>query len=323
MSDPQPPAWTPENDPNRPYGAPPPPPHSAPLPQYAARPPQYGEPAQYNQPPQYGGQPPQYGAPPPHQLHPGGPQYPPPHQPPARRKTLWLLAGAVTLVFALVAGTVVVLTTRGSGDAAVGGPMPTATYSDRVTSSETPSPTAPPLYTPEPAPTPTPTPTPERRRTLRDIDQGIQVYADVYVNPVSGWRKDRRTTKYSVDVASSTKHGVVIVLVNPIGYQAATAVRLVTRRLVEADGLTAVRMNPVKSLSPANSNIAGQARMDFSGRWAKNGAVISIVGRCTTMTGVESIHNVTVTVCVEALKADWDVVLRDANRMLASVARSI
>lgn len=48
-----------------------------------------------------------------------------------------------------------------------------------------------------------------------------------------------------------------------------------------------------------------------------------IVGRCTTMTGVESIHNVTVTVCVEALKDAWDVVLRDANRMLASVARSI
>ncbi|MFC5260797.1 hypothetical protein ACFPJ1_01650 [Kribbella qitaiheensis] len=116
---------------------------------------------------------------------------------------------------------------------------------------------------------------------------------------------------------------MVIVLVNPIGYPATTAVRLVTRRLVEADGLTAVRMNPVKSLSPANSNIAGQARMDFSGRFAKNGAVISIVGRCTTMTGVDSIHNVTVTVCVEALKDAWDVVLRDANRMLASVARSI
>jgi hypothetical protein len=154
--------------------------------------------------------------------------------------------GAVTLVFARVAGTVVVLTTRGSGDAAVGGPMPTATYSDGVTSSETPSPTAPPSYTREPALTPTPTPTPERRRTLRDIDQSIQVYDDVYVNPASGWRKDRRTT-YSVDVASPTKPGVVIVLVNPIGYPATTAVRSVTRQLVEADRLTAVRMNPVKS----------------------------------------------------------------------------
>ncbi|MFC5260798.1 hypothetical protein ACFPJ1_01655 [Kribbella qitaiheensis] len=65
-------------------------------------------------------------------------------------------------------------------------------------------PTAPPSYTPEPTPTPTPSPTPERRRTLRDIDQGIQVYDDVYVNPASGWREDRRTTKYSVDVASPT-----------------------------------------------------------------------------------------------------------------------
>lgn len=41
------------------------------------------------------------------------------------------------------------------------------------------------------------------------------------------------------------------------------------------------------------------------------------------MTGVESIHNVTVTVCFESLKDAWDVVLRDVNRMLASVARSI
>jgi hypothetical protein len=308
VSDPQPPAWTPETDPNRPYGAPPPPPRTAPLPQYATRPPQYAtRPPQYGELAQYT-QPPQHGAP------------PPPHQPPAKRKTLWLLAGAVTLVLALVAGTVVVLTTRGSGDAAVGGPMPTATYPDGVTSSETPSPTAPPSYTPEPALTPTPTP--DRRRTLRDIDQGIQVSDDVYVNPVSGWRKDRRT-KYSVDVASPTKHGVVIVLVNPIGYPATTAVRSDTRQLVETDRLTAVRMNSVKSLSPANANIAGQARMDFSGRYANNGAVISIVGRCTTMTGVESIHNVTVTVCVEALKDAWDVVLTDANRMLASVARSI
>jgi hypothetical protein len=41
------------------------------------------------------------------------------------------------------------------------------------------------------------------------------------------------------------------------------------------------------------------------------------------MTGVESIHNVTVTLCVEARKDDPSATFRDATRMLASVARSI
>jgi hypothetical protein len=41
------------------------------------------------------------------------------------------------------------------------------------------------------------------------------------------------------------------------------------------------------------------------------------------MTGVESIHNVTVTLCVAARKDIRAEVFRDATRMLASVARSI
>jgi hypothetical protein len=84
-----------------------------------------------------------------------------------------------------------------------------------------------------------------------------------------------------------------------------------------------VQKGPVKTLRPANSNIASQAQMTFSGRYKQNGGTVSLTGRCTTMTGVESIHNVTVTLCVEARKDDPSATFRDATRMLASVARSI
>jgi hypothetical protein len=41
------------------------------------------------------------------------------------------------------------------------------------------------------------------------------------------------------------------------------------------------------------------------------------------MTGVESIHNVSIMVCVEGRKDDPDAAFRDMPRMLASVTRSI
>lgn len=359
MSDPQPPAWTPENDPNRAYGAPPPqPPPTVPLPQYAARPPQHGRPSQYGQPPQYGTRPPQYGAQspqhsakapqyrqppqygtqppqygahppqygavPPHQPFPGGPQYPPPHRPPAKRKTTWLLVGAVTLVLALVAGTVAVLTTRGSDDVAVGGPMPTATYSDGVTSGETPSPTAPPSYTPEPAPTPTPTrtATPERRRTLKDIDKGIEVYDDVFVNPAPGFKKIHEST-YSVSLLAEGR-AAAYVIVSPVAYPARTFVGAAADEVIKIDHWVSPKKGAIKTMSPANSNIDNQAQISLSGRiHLKSGGSVSMVARCVAMTGVESIHNVSVVLCVEGPQSNPDAAYRDMPRMLASVARSI
>ncbi|WP_432886550.1 hypothetical protein ACQPYH_03755 [Kribbella sp. CA-245084] len=314
MSDPQPPAWTPEN---HPHGAPPPPPG---LPQYTARPPQYGgQPPQYGaQPPQYGGPPPQYGAQPPQY---GAPPQQPYSQPPKRR-TPWVLAGAIAVVIALVGGTVVFLTSRGNDDdAAVGGPMPTVSYSDGVTSSETPSPTSSvPSYTPEP--TPTPSATPERRRTLKDVDEGILVYDDVYVKPLSGWTRKQKY-KTGVLLADPSKGGVLFVVVDPVGYSAAEAASSVAKGLITGSRMTGVQKEPAKTLRPANSNIGAQAELSFSGRIRTNGVSVSLVGRCTAMTGVESIHTVTVIVCVEARKDTRSAVYRDGTRMLASVARSI
>jgi hypothetical protein len=84
-----------------------------------------------------------------------------------------------------------------------------------------------------------------------------------------------------------------------------------------------VQKGPVKTLRPANSNIDSQAQMSFTGRLRQNGVSVSLIARCTTMTGVESIHNVTVSVCVESTKDTAETAFRDAARMLASVARSI
>jgi hypothetical protein len=92
---------------------------------------------------------------------------------------------------------------------------------------------------------------------------------------------------------------------------------------IEADHLTGVQMGAVKTLRSAYSNIASQAELSFSRRFKQNGVSMSLVGRCTTMTGVVSIHRATVTLCVEARKDNSDAAFRDATRMLASVARSI
>ncbi|WP_327639573.1 hypothetical protein OHB24_14775 [Kribbella sp. NBC_00482] len=318
MSDQQPPAWNPDHRPTGPYGAPPE--HTAPLPQYG-QPPQYG-----GQPPQYGGQPPQYGNQPPQYGGPQGP-YSGGHQPPGKRsKGPWLLAGAVAVVVALIGGAVVLLT-RGGDDTADGGvPVATATFTDEVsTPSASPStepPTTAPSATPTPSYTPKPTPA-ERRRTLKDVDKGIAVYDDVYVTPAAGWRKSRSTT-YSVTLGATTKAGAAVVVVSPAGISPRTAVVATAQALIKADKLKAAKQGPVRTVSPANSNIGAQAEMTYSGRYtAPNGAVFSLVSRCTTMTGVESIHNVTVTLCVAARKDAQKSVFKDGDRMLASVARSI
>jgi hypothetical protein len=303
----------PTSQPPLPYGAPNQPPYDGPhQPPYGGQHPHGGQPTYdgQHQPPYF--QPP-FG-PPDHQQH-----LPP--QP--KSKLPWLLAGAIALAVALVGGAGVVLATRGDGSAA-GSPLPVASYSDGLSSTTVPSPTEPPTdppaYTPtEPVPTPTP---PERTRTLRDIDQGIQVYDDVYVKPAAGWRKFRQA-KYTVTLASQSKFGVLAIVVQPVGYPAETAVAAVAQSLIDGDKLTGVKKGAVKTLKPANSNIAGQAQQEFSGRFRQNGVTVSLKGRCTAMTGVESIHNVTVTVCVEARSDSPSAAFGDATRMLASVARSI
>ena len=338
MSDQHPPAWNPDS--TSPYGAPPPqqyspgqppatqpypgPPHqTAPLPQYGPRPqglPPQGPPAQYNPPQQYG---PQYGGQP--------PQYDPYRaQPPSKRpKGPWLAAAAAAVVLALVGGAVVLLT-RGDDSTTAEAPVPTATFTDGVSTPTVSPSTDPPSASPSttasttPPTTPSAKPTtPERRRTLKDVDTGILVYDDVYVAPASGWRKSRSTT-YSVTLGATTKAGAAMAVVSPAGIAPRTAVVAVAQALIKADHLKAVKQGAVRTLSPANSNIGSEAQMAYSGRYtAPDGTVFSMVARCTTMTGVESIHNVTVTLCVAARKDAQKSVFRDGDRMLASLARSI
>jgi cytoskeletal protein RodZ len=308
------PAWNPENEPTLPYYEPQPQ-----QPQYGQQPqaPQYGQP-----PPPYGQQPPAYYA---QQPPPGYPNEPGLLPAPAKTRTPWLLAGAIALVVATVGGATVFVVSRAGGDASAGPPVPSGSYTDGLSQpspepSDDPTPSDEPTEPPTSEPVPSPTPT-EKVRTLKDIDKGLQVYDDVYVELAGGWRKFRGT-KYSVTLGAQGR-GVAVVLVSPIGYPAASAVPSVVRTMIEVDHLTGVQKGPVKTLRPANSNIASQAQMTFSGRYKQNGGTVSLTGRCTTMTGVESIHNVTVTLCVEARKDDPSATFRDATRMLASVARSI
>jgi hypothetical protein len=308
---PQPPLpghpWNTQNEPTPPY--------------YAQEPPAYNG---QQQPPYYAQQPPpQYYA---QQPPPGYPAFaPPPPPPPPKNRMPWLLAGVIALVVALVGGTAAVFASRSGGDSA-GSPVPTGSYTDGLSNSSTePSdeptssdePTQPPPSEPVPSPTPT-----EQRRTLQDVDKGLKVYDDVYVEPAKGWRK-YRSTKYSVGIEAQGRGGAALVIVTPVGYPAASAVPNFVHSMIEADHLTGVQKGAVKTLRPANSNIASQAELSFSGRFKQNGVSVSLAGRCTTMTGVESIHNVTVTLCVEARKDNSAAAFRAATRMLASVARSI
>jgi hypothetical protein len=245
-------------------------------------------------------------------------------QPPVKSRKSWLLAGAVALVVALVGGAGAVMLTRSGGDDEAGTPAPTGSYTDGLASTAPSSePTETPSTSPSAEPTPTPSPTPtERRRTLKDVDKGIQVYDDVFVNPASGWSKYRQT-KTALVLKSASRDALVFVGVDPVGYPAAKAAATGAEVLIDGDHLTGVRKAPVKTLRPANSNIDNQAELSYSAVYRKNGVSASLVGRCTAMTGVESIHNVTVVVCVEARKDSRDAAFRATSRMLASVARSI
>jgi hypothetical protein len=202
--------------------------------------------------------------------------------------------------------------------------MPTATYSDGLTS-ESPSPTAP-SYTPMPPTSPEPTRTfatpTERRRTLKDVDQGIHVYDDVYVKPATGWRKIH-SSKYTVSLLAQGR-GAAYAWVSPVAYRADAGATQAADAVIAVDHLIGARKNPVEVVTAANSNIDTQAQISFSGRiHTKTGASVSMVGRCTVMTGVESIHNVTVVFCVEGRKDDPNAAFKDMPRMLASIARSI
>jgi hypothetical protein len=249
--------------------------------------------------------------------------------PQRKGKAGWLLAVAIAVVVALVGGAGAFVLTRAGGDNSARPSPPTATYSDGLSSpsadpstdpSSEPSPTDTPSTVPTPEP-PTPTPT-DRRRTLKDVDQGLVVYDDVYVKPATGWRKIH-ASKYTMSLAPRERGVIALVVVNPVGYPAAKAVPILVRDLIALDKLTGVRKGAVKTLTPANSNIGSQAQMSFTARLVQNGVTVRLTARCTTMTGVESIHNVTVSVCIEARPDLADTAFRDANRMLASVARSI
>lgn len=154
------------------------------------------------------------------------------------------------------------------------------------------------------------------------VDSGLLVFDDVYVKPADGWKRTKKERR--VLALSAPDKGAFTVNVATVGVEATTALPLVVDQLIRDDGLTAVRKGEVLSVRPAFSNIASQALMDYSGRvQLDSGVSVTISARCTTMTGVESIHEVTVTSCLTAVRADWQEALEDSAGMFASVARSI
>lgn len=289
---PPPDGWGSGNEPTIPYGTPPPPRHAAPPPAW-------------------------YAAPPP--------------PPPPRKRNGWLVGGIAAFVVALVgAGGAVILATSGSGRD-LSTPPATTTPSETEVPSSAPSSSGPSSTAPVPSgsfsdglttgkPTTTPTPA-EKQRTLRDVDRGAHVYDDVYVEPVKGWTRFKKS-KYTMSFTAYRK-GFFVVYVDPVGYSARTGVTAFVTGLAKAENMAGVRKGRVQTLPPANSNISEQATVSFSGRARSSEVTLSLVGRCTTMTGVESIHNVTVTACIMTFKDDPDAALADGRKMLASVARSI
>lgn len=332
MSHPQPP-WDQQQNPygappQNPYGTPPPRPYAAP-PQHTVPPqptaplPQYGRPPSQYPGRQQPGQRPygQYGSQPLHLSH--GPQYPGNHQPPNKSsKGSGLLIGAVVTVLVLVAGTVAFAAAR-PGEKVNNGappPQPSTSQSAPAQPSTTPNPAATESPTTDPSP---PQAAGERRRTLKDIDVGILVYDDIYVAPAPGWRQTFRT-EHSVTVARANSPGLADIAVSPAGWPARLGVAQAVKEMIDADHLEGAEKSAVHTVPPANSNILAQAEQSYSGRiTTKDGVVFSFAGRCTTMTGVESVHNVTVTLCA-VVRADLQkAVFKDADRMLATLARSI
>ena len=167
---------------------------------------------------------------------------------------------------------------------------------------------------------PTPTPT-ERRRTLRDVDQGLLIYDDVYVKPAKGWTKDYKS-RYGILLGANGK-GIFTVVVETVGYEAKTVVPDFAKAIATGNKIYGLKMSTVRKVTPANSNISSQAQVSFTGRIRYSGARYSVSARCTSMTGVESIHNVTVSSCAMARKDIASVSFRDAAKMTASMARSI
>src|SRR6266545_3487023 len=249
--------------------------------------------------------------------HPGGPLPGGPGPGNPSRKRAWILGGAAALVVALVAGGAVAVTNRdsevpvtdASSQASESGPtapIPTGSFTDGLSST---------------APTPSKQAPAERKRTQADVDRGLLIYDDVYIQPAKGWRKTRKTK--TVIWLTARGKGIVVAEVDPFGVNASTAVQQMVASEIKGDKMVGVRKGPVRKLKPSNSNIASEAEMNFSGRVRVNGVSISLAGKCRTMTGVESIHNVTVSVCAVALKADYQPTFKDAVKMAASVARSI
>ncbi|HWD80398.1 MAG TPA: hypothetical protein VG497_15985 [Kribbella sp.] len=266
-----------------------------------------------------------------------GPQYPGNHQPPNKSsKVPRLLIGAVVTVLALVAGTVAFVATRPGEKVNTGAPPPQPTSQPAPTEPQAttdPATTGPATTDPattDPATTEPPTTDPsppqaagERRRTLKDIDVGILVYDDIYVAPAPGWRQTFRT-EHSVTVARVNSAGLADIAVSPAGWPARLGVAQAVKEMIDADHLEGAEKGAVHTMPPANSNVLAQAEQSYTGRiTTKDGVVFSFAGRCTTMTGVESVHNVTVTLCA-VVRADLQkAVFKDADRMLATLARSI
>lgn len=226
------------------------------------------------------------------------PYGPPPPGPRIPRR--WLF-GAIGTVAAVLAGTV-------GAVAAFGGDGAEPETRLAVTPSE---PAEPAVTTPSSTPSASP-----------DDDPGLPVYDGIRVTPADGWKRTRKERR--VLVLTAPGKGAFTVNVATVGVEARTALPLVVDQLIRDDGLTAVRKGEVLTVKPTFSTIASQALMDYSGRiQLDSGVSVTINARCTTMTGVESDHEVTVTSCLTAVRSDWEAALEDSSGMFASVARSI
>jgi hypothetical protein len=223
---------------------------------------------------------------------------------------------AVLLVGVFIAGGLLAQRVEPSSQTLTAAQSTTPASSTTPAQSATPAPSA---TTPASQPAVTPYRDPRRQS---DIDRGRPIDSGVYVEIAHGWKIAFEFT-YELDLVSWDRGAAMTYYVQTHPLPSMPLLLPDAAAFAQSQLLHGYRAGRPRVLPNPNPNVVEAASVSFTGRRRMDDVTYSLYGECVRLRGAPDTNDVSLSVCWSAYVQDLGTVRPEAQRMIASAARSI
>ncbi|WP_427886262.1 hypothetical protein ACQHIV_26905 [Kribbella sp. GL6] len=165
--------------------------------------------------------------------------------------------------------------------------------------------------------------TPSRNpRREPDVDRGRPISDGVFIEVADGWKRVS-SGPFTLALVSWERGAAFVLTGSTRPVTSVPLLRPDAEGFAQTMELYGVRIGRVHPLPAPNRNIVEAAAISFTGLRKLDDVTYSLSGECVRLRGAADTNDVSVSICWSAYVQDLGTVRPEAQRMIASVARSI